>query len=79
MFYPGGSPPKKLCPICVHKEEKCISSLDLKMLSEKWNLPLKQVKEEILIKQGYVLTEYDIIETSTMISCNRFKELFNKS
>jgi len=75
MFYPGGSPPRKLCPLCIHKKENCISSLDLKILSERWGMPIEKVKEEVIEKRGYILSEYNILEIDTMVSCDRFEEI----
>jgi hypothetical protein len=74
-FYPGGVPPRKFCPICVHKDEKCISSLDIKMYALNRGLSVADVRKWILEDQGYVLTEYSMLEGHCMTSCDRFKEI----
>ena len=74
-FYPGGSPPRKFCPICVHKDEKCVSSLDIKMYALNHGLAEADARKWILEDEGYVLTEYSLLEGQCMTRCDRFMEI----
>ena len=73
-FYPGGSPPRTFCPVCKHKEDKCISSIDIEMYAGKYGYPVETVKKHILEDMGYVLSEYSMLEGQCMMRCDRFEE-----
>ena len=74
-FYTGGSPPRRFCPICMHKNDKCISSSDISMFAANNGMNYLEAYEYIIGKQGYVLTEYSMLEGQCMVYCSRFEEI----
>lgn len=72
-FYPGGSPPLKFCPICKHVEDKCVSDSDIMCYALNHGCDKDDLKNALL-KEGYVLTDYHILEGQCMTYCNRFEE-----
>ena len=74
-FYPGGSPPRRFCPICIHKNDRCVSSSDISMFAVNHGMNYLEACDYILNKQGYVLTEYNMLEGQCMIDCDRFEEI----
>jgi len=73
-FYPGGSPPIKFCPLCKHVDDKCISEADISTYAMNRRVDKDKLKEQLL-SNGYVLTDYRIIEGACMTHCNRFEEI----
>ena len=74
-LYVGGSPPRQFCPICVHKADKCISSLDIKSYAWKCGCSFEQARNHIIDDLGYILSEYSMLEGQCMTDCDRFEEV----
>lgn len=71
---PGGSPPRKFCPICIHEPEECISTVDINRLSKTFGRPVEEIEKIVFEGRNAVLSEYEMIEGQCMIKCNRFVE-----
>lgn len=73
-LYPGGSPPLKFCPICKHDSERCICETDLEMFARNNGLTIESVRDCLLNHNGFILTDYHMLEGQCMTYCDRFEE-----
>ena len=73
-WFPGGTPPRKFCTVCVHEPDKCISSSDIECFALNRNMSVEEARDYLLFTKGYVLSEYSMLEGHCMMSCDRFEE-----